>query len=102
MRPALLATPVTAWAGAAGSLQCRLPRVTRRLFDDGLIHSMRTLYPPIEPITAESLDVGDGHTLYVEQCGRADGIPVIFLHGGPGGGCGRRALRNCQWLIVNC
>jgi len=48
---------------------------------------MRSLYPPVEPATVESLDVGDGHTLYVEQCGRSDGIPVIFLHGGPGGGC---------------
>ena len=33
------------------------------------------------------LDVGDGHRIYVEQCGRPDGIPVIVLHGGPGGGC---------------
>ena len=47
---------------------------------------MRTLYPPVEPATTEALDVGDGHTLHVEQCGRLDGIPVIFLHGGPGGG----------------
>lgn len=48
---------------------------------------MRTLYPPLEPTTIESLDVGDGHRLHVEQCGRPDGIPVVFLHGGPGGGC---------------
>ena len=33
------------------------------------------------------LDVGDGHVVYVEQCGRPDGIPVVVLHGGPGGGC---------------
>lgn len=33
------------------------------------------------------LDVGDGHRLYVEQCGNPDGIPVVVLHGGPGGGC---------------
>jgi len=33
------------------------------------------------------LDVGDGHRIYVEQCGRPDGVPVIVLHGGPGGGC---------------
>jgi len=31
--------------------------------------------------------MGDGHRIYVEQCGRPDGIPVIVLHGGPGGGC---------------
>jgi len=31
--------------------------------------------------------VGDGHILHVEECGPIDGIPVLFLHGGPGGGC---------------
>ncbi len=45
------------------------------------------LYPPIEPFDRRMIDVGDGHTVYVEQCGRRDGIPVIVLHGGPGGGC---------------
>lgn len=33
------------------------------------------------------VDVGDGHSLYVEQCGNPDGRPVLVLHGGPGGGC---------------
>ena len=33
------------------------------------------------------LDVGDGHKVYVEQSGRPDGLPVVVLHGGPGGGC---------------
>lgn len=32
------------------------------------------------------LDMGDGHRVYVEQCGNPSGIPVLFLHGGPGGG----------------
>ena len=32
------------------------------------------------------LDVGDGHPLYWERCGNPDGKPVVFLHGGPGGG----------------
>ncbi|WP_298499106.1 prolyl aminopeptidase [uncultured Maritimibacter sp.] len=45
------------------------------------------LYPPIEPFDRRMLDVGDGHTIYVEQCGARDGIPVVVLHGGPGGGC---------------
>jgi len=44
------------------------------------------LYPPIEPFDRRMLDVGDGHLLYLEQCGRPDGVPVIVLHGGPGGG----------------
>lgn len=45
------------------------------------------LYPPVDPFDQRMLDVGDGHRVYVEQCGRRDGIPVVVLHGGPGGGC---------------
>lgn len=45
------------------------------------------LYPPIDPFDQRMLDVGDGHTVYMEQCGNPDGIPVVVLHGGPGGGC---------------
>ena len=45
------------------------------------------LYPPVEPFDQRMLDVGDGHRVYVEQCGKPDGIPVVVLHGGPGGGC---------------
>ena len=46
----------------------------------------RTLYPPIEPYETGMLDVGDGHRLYWELCGNPQGKPVVFLHGGPGGG----------------
>lgn len=45
------------------------------------------LYPPIKPYDQRMLDVGDGHLVYVEQCGNPDGIPVVVFHGGPGGGC---------------
>jgi len=45
------------------------------------------LYPPIDPFDQRMLDVGDGHRVYVEQCGNPHGIPVVVLHGGPGGGC---------------
>jgi len=45
------------------------------------------LYPPVDPFDQRMLDVGDGHSVYVEQCGRPDGLPVVVLHGGPGGGC---------------
>ncbi|UTW55168.1 prolyl aminopeptidase [Kordiimonas sp. SCSIO 12610] len=48
--------------------------------------SFRGLYPPIETFHEEYLNVSDGHKLYVEQSGNPNGIPVIFLHGGPGGG----------------
>lgn len=45
------------------------------------------LYPPVDPFDQRMLDVGDGHRLYVEQCGNPEGLPVVVLHGGPGGGC---------------
>lgn len=45
------------------------------------------LYPQIAPFDQRMLDVGDGHRLYVEQCGNPNGLPVVVLHGGPGGGC---------------
>ena len=45
------------------------------------------LYPPIDPFDQRMLDVGDGHQIYVEQCGNPEGAPVVVLHGGPGGGC---------------
>lgn len=47
---------------------------------------LRNLYPPIEPYQTGMLDVGDGHTLYFERVGKPGGKPVVFLHGGPGGG----------------
>lgn len=45
------------------------------------------LYPQVEPFDQRLMDVGDGHRIYVEQCGHPEGQPVIVLHGGPGGGC---------------
>ncbi|WP_067696909.1 prolyl aminopeptidase [Nocardia jejuensis] len=47
---------------------------------------MRTLYPPISPYEQGMLDVGDGQQVYWEVSGNPDGKPVVFLHGGPGGG----------------
>lgn len=55
--------------------------------------SRRTLYPPIEPHRSGMLDVGDGHRLYYEECGNPHGKPVVFLHGGPGGGCNANMRR---------
>jgi proline iminopeptidase len=42
---------------------------------------------PFHPLTSEQLAVGDGHDIYVESVGCAEGIPAIYLHGGPGSGC---------------
>ena len=53
---------------------------------------MIPLYPEIEPyathnIEMEVLSNGSHHQVYVEECGNPEGIPVVFLHGGPGSGC---------------
>lgn len=47
---------------------------------------MKTLYPEIEPFDSGFLKVSEIHTIYYERCGNPDGVPVVFLHGGPGGG----------------
>jgi proline iminopeptidase len=48
---------------------------------------MKDLYPPIEAYQTRRLDVAGGHQLYLEEVGNPDGIPILFLHGGPGAGC---------------
>lgn len=45
------------------------------------------LYPEIEPFNKNWLKVSHLHEIYYEECGNPDGIPVVFLHGGPGSGC---------------
>ena len=47
---------------------------------------MKQLYPKIEPYNQFDLKVSDLHTIHVEESGNINGKPVIFLHGGPGGG----------------
>jgi proline iminopeptidase len=46
-----------------------------------------SLYPECTPYRHELLKVSATHAIYVEQCGNPEGVPVIFLHGGPGSGC---------------
>jgi proline iminopeptidase len=53
----------------------------------GQKRAVEFLYPPIDPFDQRVIDVGDGHRIYVEQCGNPYGEPVVVLHGGPGGGC---------------
>lgn len=48
---------------------------------------MRTLYPAVKSYNDFELAVTPPHKLYVEECGNPDGLPVLFLHGGPGSGC---------------
>ncbi|MGR3633822.1 MAG: prolyl aminopeptidase [Limimaricola soesokkakensis] len=61
------------------------------------------LHPPVEPFDQRMVDVGDGHRIYVEQCGNPDGKPVVVLHGGPGGGCSpamRRYFDASAWRVI--
>jgi proline iminopeptidase len=51
------------------------------------------LFPAIEPYNSGYLDVGDGHSVYFEECGNPQGKPCLFVHGGPGGGAGAMARR---------
>jgi proline iminopeptidase len=64
---------------------------------------MDALYPPIEPHRNGFLEVDHGHRLYWEACGNRDGLPVVFLHGGPGSGCEswhRRFFDPARYRIV--
>ena len=47
---------------------------------------MADQFPPIEPYASGMLDTGDGHQVYWECCGNPQGIPALYLHGGPGSG----------------
>jgi proline iminopeptidase len=53
----------------------------------GQKRAVQYLYPPLDPFDQRMMEVGAGHRVYVEQCGNPAGVPVIVLHGGPGGGC---------------
>lgn len=64
---------------------------------------MKELYPEIEPYSIGFLKVSDIHTLYFEEVGNPKGKPVVFLHGGPGGGAipnYRRYFNPEKWRII--
>lgn len=48
---------------------------------------MYKLYPEIKPYATHRLAVDKPHQLYIEECGNPEGLPVVFVHGGPGAGC---------------
>lgn len=50
---------------------------------------MQTFYPEIKPYQRHLLAVEPPHQIYVDESGNPDGIPVLFVHGGPGAGCGK-------------
>lgn len=64
---------------------------------------MLTLFPEIQPYARHLVDVSDGHRIYVEESGNAQGIPVLFVHGGPGSGSGevhRRYFDPTKYRII--
>ncbi len=61
------------------------------------------MYPEIEPYHSSFIKVSELHTVYYEQCGNPNGKPVVFLHGGPGGGIipnYRRYFNPKKWRII--
>jgi len=64
--------------GSVSKVDASLPSASRQL---------RTVYPPIRPFDSGRLRVSKVHELYYEQVGNPSGKPIVFLHGGPGGGC---------------
>jgi proline iminopeptidase len=65
--------------------------------------TLATLYPTIEPFEQGVLDTGDGHQVYWERCGNPAGKPAVFLHGGPGSGCGpdhRRLFDPAKYCVT--
>lgn len=63
----------------------------------------RELFPPLEPYQTGWLKVDDLHTLYWEISGNPKGVPVVFLHGGPGAGTQathRRFFDPARWRII--
>lgn len=65
---------------------------------------MRNLYPELQPNNSGHLKVGDIHEIYFEDSGNPSGIPVVFLHGGPGSGSNenhRRYFDPVRYRIIN-
>jgi len=97
------------WAvqGFRGPRQKPLVRVAREsgagALDCGAMRSRRDLFPPIEPYRTGTLRLDARHTMYWEQSGNSRGVPVLFLHGGPGAGATpvhRRFFDPEYWRIV--
>jgi len=64
---------------------------------------MLNLYPAIQPYEQHLLSVDEPHQLYIEVCGNPEGLPVLFVHGGPGAGCSedhRRYFDPNQYRII--
>jgi proline iminopeptidase len=54
---------------------------------------MHTYFPPIHPYKTHLFTVQSPHQIYVEECGNPQGLPILYLHGGPGSGCSEKSRR---------
>lgn len=64
---------------------------------------LQGLYPAIEPYAKHYLKVDEIHEIYVEECGNPQGLPILYVHGGPGSGCSedsRRFFDPHQYRII--
>src|SRR5258705_5738831 len=80
-RPATTASSIAILPGA------RRRRAATMAPDAEAGKSLNSRPDPFAPLTSQLLPVGDGHQIHVESVGRSDGIPAVYLHGGPGSGC---------------
>lgn len=64
---------------------------------------MLDLFPPIQPYAHGMMPMDRLHTIYWEECGNRQGMPMLFLHGGPGAGCSethRRFFDPIYWRVI--
>src|SRR6202163_2462429 len=86
-RPNSRPRPTTSGSSIAISPGVRRRRAATMAPDADAGKSLNPRADPFAPLTSQLLPAGDGHEIYVETVGRADGIPAVYLHGGPGSGC---------------
>lgn len=86
-----MAKSLTHWMAAKKTLASRYLQLIPE--QDCGTSAMQPLFPDIIPYRSYELAVEEPHKLYVEECGDPDGIPVLFVHGGPGSGCSKRDRR---------
>lgn len=79
--------PATPSPGSGRGLAKHLQIISATIVDTESQHTLRDLYPALQPYMDTRLAVGGGHQIYLEQVGNPEGIPVLLLHGGPGSGC---------------
>src|SRR5580698_288040 len=86
-RPRARPPPAATASSIAISLAVRWRRAASMAPDADAGKSSQPRADPFAPLTSQQMPVGDGHEIYVESVGRADGMPAVYLHGGPGSGC---------------